>query len=144
MEKEIIIYGQTPTKKNSKRIMPNWDKRTVRLISSKKALDWQEDALKQLDPLKLRIRPRGRLEIDYMFYCQDERQLDLDNLIATVNDLLQIACSDFWFNPKKRKLERVKKTGIIIGDHWKVLKIGSADATVDRENPRCVLTIREI
>lgn len=141
---KITILGQVPSQKNSKRILPNWKNRTVRMISSKKTLDWKEDALSQLDPLEIRIRPKGRLQIDYMFYVGDQLQRDLDNMITSVNDVLQAACSDWAFNPKKNKLERVKKTGIIVGDHWKALRIGSADAELDKENPRVELTITEL
>jgi hypothetical protein len=141
---KITILGQTPSQKNSKRIIPNWKTQKVRLISSEKTLDWKEQALNQLDPLKLRIRSDKRLQIDYMFYVNNETQRDLDNMIASVNDILQQGCADFAINPKKGKIERVKKTGIIIGDHWKVLRIGSADAAVDKANPRAELTITEI
>lgn len=144
---KIIIDGQTPSQKNSKRIMPMWKAKKVRLISSEKVLDWKAKALAQLDPLKQRIRTDKRLQIDYMFYVTDKTQRDLDNMIASVNDLLQQACADkeMVLN-KKGKLEekRVKKTGIIVGDHWAVLRIGSADAEVDKENPRAELTITEV
>jgi len=144
---KIIINNQTPSQKNSKRIMPMWNARTVRLISSKTVLDWKEAALAQLDPQAQRIRTDKRLQIDYMFYVNDKTQRDLDNMIASINDLLQQACADIEFVPnKKGKImeKRVKKTGIIIGDHWAVLRIGSADAEVDKINPRCELIITEV
>lgn len=143
MKHEITILGQTPSQKNNKRVLPNWNSRTVRLISSQKTLDWKEEAFKQLDPLKRRIRPSKRLQADYMFYVTDKTQRDLDNMIASVNDVLQQACADFELN-KKGKRVRKKKTGIIEGDHWAVLRIGSADAEVDKENPRVVVTLTEI
>lgn len=139
----ITILGQTPSQKNNKRIMPNWKTKTVRLISSEKTLDWKDYAFRQLDPMKLHIRTEKRLQIDYMFFCTDKTQRDLDNMIASINDVLQQACADIALN-KKGKAERVKKTGIIVGDHWAVLKIGSADAAVDKSNPRAELTITEI
>ena len=144
---KIIIDGQTPSQKNSKRIMPMWNAKTVRLISSKQVLDWKEKALAQLDPLEQRIRTDKRLQIDYMFYVKDKTQRDLDNMIASINDVLQQACADKEMVPnKKGKLveKRVKKTGIIIGDHWAVLRIGSADAEVDKDWPRAELTITEV
>lgn len=144
---KIIIDGQTASQKNSKRVLPNWNTRTVRLISSKKTLDWKEKALTQLDKTGQRIRTEKRLQIDYMFYVKDKTQRDLDNMITSVNDVLQQACSDMEWVPNKRgKIveKRVKKTGIIIGDHWAVLKIGSADAQIDKQNPRVELTITEV
>lgn len=144
---KIIIDGQTPSQKNNKRIMPMWSAKKVRLISSKQTLDWKELALAQLDPLEQRIRTDRRLQIDYIFYVKDNTQRDLDNMIASVNDVLQQACADKEMVPnKKGKLveKRVKKTGIIVGDHWKVLRIGSADAEVDKEYPRAELTITEV
>lgn len=143
----IIIEGQTPAQKNSKRIVPNFRTGKSRIISSKKTLDWKEDALQQLDPLELRLRPEGRLQIDYMFYVKDKAQRDLDNMIASCNDLLQAACADTRIvttKSGKLKEERVKKTGIITGDHWAVLRLGSADAAVDAARPRAELTITEI
>jgi Holliday junction resolvase RusA-like endonuclease len=141
---KIVIYSQTPSQKNSKRILPNWKAKKVRLISSQRTLDWKEEAFKQLDPLNIHIRTDKRLQADYVFYVNDNTQRDLDNMIASANDILQQACADFAYNPKKKKMERVKKTGIIIGDHWKVLRIGSADAQVDKDNPRAEITITEI
>ena len=144
---KILIDGQVPSLKNSKRIMPMWGAKKVRLISSQQVLDWKESALLQLDPLEQRIRTEKRLQIDYMFYVKDNTQRDLDNMIASVNDVLQAACADKEMVPnKKGKLveKRVKKTGIIIGDHWKVLRIGSADAKVDKSWPRAELTITEV
>jgi hypothetical protein len=70
-------------------------------------------------------------------------QRDIDNMIASVNDMLQLACSDYAFN-KKGKWRPIKGTGIIIGDNWQNLKIGSADAQIDTNNPRCELIIKEI
>lgn len=144
---KLTISSQTPSQKNSKRIIPNWKTQSVRLISSQKTLDWKQRALIQLDPLNLHIRSDRRLRIDYMFYCKDKTQRDLDNMIASVNDILQQACSDREIvRDKNGRLteKRVKKTGIITGDHWAVLCIGSADATLDKDNPRVEIIISEV
>ena len=142
----LTIHNQTPAQKNGKRIVSN-HRGGSRIISSQKTLDWKKAALAELDPLDLHIRPEGRIQIDYMFYVTDKTQRDLDNMIASVNDILQAACADKEMQLQKNgklKEVRVKKTGIIEGDHWAVLRIGSADAEVDKENPRCELTITEL
>lgn len=77
-----------------------------------------------------------------MFYVIDDTQRDLDNMIISVNDILQKANADITIKDGKEKL--VKGTGIIWGDHWQVLKISSADAAIDRENPRAEITITEL
>lgn len=70
-------------------------------------------------------------------------QRDLDNMITSINDILQVANADMALN-KRGKIKPVKGTGIIVGDHWQVLTIGSAHAHIDKENPRAELTITVI
>jgi len=66
-------------------------------MPSKRYKDWEDDALMQLQimdniPLNLQY-----FHINYTFYTTNRRHYDLDNAIASVNDLLE-------------------KAGIIMGD----------------------------
>ena len=137
---QIIISGQTPAKKNSKEIFTN--RRTGRPILKSNAIFevWQNNALRELKSFKTKFA--GRVQIDYMFYVANDVQRDLDNMIASVNDALQLANADYAI--RRGKVRPVKGTGIIAGDNWQLLRIGSADAEIDRTNPRVILTITEI
>lgn len=117
----ITISGQTPSKKNQKQIVKSRATGKPLIISSKIHNAWEKEALKELTTYVARLN-EGRLQIDYMFYMKDNRKRDLDNLVASINDVLI-------------------KSGIIIDDCWQMLRIGSADAEIDKENPRCTVSI---
>lgn len=137
---EITIKGQTPSQKNGKQIVKNRTTGNMFIMSNNRVKTWQADAIEQLASFPCKFS--GRVQIDYMFYVKDKVQRDLDNMIASVNDVLQVANADYAM--QRGKMRPVKKTGIIQGDNWQLLRIGSADATVDKENPRVVLTITEL
>lgn len=139
--KPIVISGQTPAQKNNKQIFEN--RRTGRkfISSSDIVKNWQASALAELRSEKRRFN-KGRIQIDYMFYVIDDTQRDLDNMIASVNDILQQA--NALGTLKNGKLKLLKGTGIIYGDHWQRLRIGSADAQIDRQNPRAEMIITEL
>lgn len=137
---EITIIGQTPAQKNGKQIAKNRKTGSTFIISNSRVKNWQASALKQLEAISEKFE--GRVQIDYMFYVKDRVQRDIDNMIASVNDILQLANSEYAM--QRGKLRPVKGTGIIQGDNWQLLRIGSADAAIDKENPRCVLTIKTI
>lgn len=137
---EITIYGQTPSQKNSKQVGRNRYTGKTFVTSSKTVKTWQEDAIQQL--VRFPYRFSGRVEISYMFYVKDKVQRDLDNMIASVNDVLQVANTDY--SMQRGKMRPVKGTGIIKGDNWQLLRIGGADAELDRDTPRVVLTITDL
>lgn len=58
-----------------------------------------------------------------MFYCKDLRRRDVSNMLESINDLLVDA-------------------GIIEDDDWKHVRIGWADADLDRESPRAEIVIK--
>lgn len=136
----IVIKGQTPSQKNSKQILTNRRTGASFISSSDIVKRWQHDALTQLRSEPRRFK--GRIQIDYMFYVKDDAQRDLDNMIASVNDVLQQANSLMALKNGKPKM--LKGTGIIYGDHWQKLRLGSADAVIDRVNPRAEMTITEL
>jgi Holliday junction resolvase RusA-like endonuclease len=136
----ITILGQTPSQKNGKQIVKNRSTGNMFIMSNNRVKTWQADAIEQLKAVDFKFN--GRVQIDYMFYVKDRVQRDLDNMIASVNDVLQVANAEQAV--QRGKMRPVKGTGIIKGDNWQLLKIGGADAEVDKENPRVVLTIIEI
>ena len=136
---QIVINGQTPAQKNSKQIYRRRNG-TPFITSSDHVKAWQDDALLQLKQCKLRFR--CRVQIDYMFYVEDAAQRDLDNMITSVNDILQQANRAYTL--QRGQMKPAKGSGILAGDHWQLLRIGSADAAIDRTNPRAVMTITEI
>lgn len=136
---QFVISGQTPAKKNSRDLFKN--PRTGKpIIKPNAAFDaWQAAAMYELIKVPY---IRGRVQLDYMFYVVDNAQRDLDNMIASINDCLQAAKADMAL--QRGKVRAVKGTGILAGDHWQLLRIGSADAAIDRENPRAVITVTEV
>lgn len=137
---QLIISGQTPSKKNSKNIFRNRHTGRPILKSNDIFEAWQNAAFHELKQFKVKFNKR--IQIDYMFYVQNDVARDLDNMIASVNDALQLANADYAL--QRGKVRPVKGSGIIAGDNWQLLRIGSADAEIDRDNPRVVLTITEI
>lgn len=136
----MLLVGKLRPKKNSKEIFTN--RRTGRPILKSNAIfeTWQNNALRELKNINIKFKTR--IQIDYMFYVANDVQRDLDNMIASVNDALQLANADYAI--QRGKVRPVKGTGIIAGDNWQLLRIGSADAEIDRLNPRVVLTVTEI
>lgn len=118
---KLTIIGQTPAQKNNKQIARLRDGRTI-IVSNKIVQSWQKDAAMQLKLLYQRDTFTEKVKIDYMFYCKDNRGRDVDNMVATINDALV-------------------KAGIIVDDKWQLLAIGSADATIDKLNPRAEIII---
>lgn len=104
------------------------------ILSNRNVKDWQKNALEQLKDFPHKFTMPVR--IDYVFYVKDNRARDLDNMIATINDILQVAGAN-----TARTTSVKNKSGIISGDHWQVLEIGSAVAQIDKEYPRAVITI---
>jgi Holliday junction resolvase RusA-like endonuclease len=141
---KLVIHGQTPAQKNGKSVGTVKATGRTFVASSKIVKAWQKTALVELNLQDVKMPRDKRIRIDYMFYVKDNLQRDTDNMIASVNDMLQLAGSDYeWVTNKKgvRKWKPIKKTGIIVGDHWQVLKLGDSDVEIDKENPRAELLI---
>lgn len=117
---KLTIPGQTPSKKNSRNLFVR-NGRPIN-IPSKIHQDWFKNAVKELKGTELPIC-KDKVTIDYMFYLKDLRDRDVDNMIASINDLLV-------------------HLNVISKDSWKTLCIGMGDGILDRENPRCEITIK--
>lgn len=65
--------------------------------------------------VQLKARPiRGRVEVDYKFIVPDRRRRDLANLVQAAKPLI----------------DGVVDSGLIVGDHWEVMQIGSVSVSV--------------
>ena len=120
---ELTILGQTPSKKNAKQIVRVRGR--LALISSKRHAEWHKSAVEQLKTIledEVTINSELKHEINYMFYCKDLRRRDTSNMLESINDLLV-------------------DVGILKDDDWQHVRIGFADADLDRENPRAEITI---
>lgn len=123
-EKEIrlVIKGIIPSKKNSKKVIPDWKHRKIRLITDPKIQQWADDVRAQLVGLP---KISGAVEMMVVIYNPDLRKRDLDNQLCTINDVLK---------------------GIVFDeDDGKVLQqINIGWGGVDKENPRAEVIIRQL
>lgn len=119
----ITILGNPISQKNSKQIVTNKYTGRTMLISNQKVRDWKQTTALQLNRYKVKFDKR--VQIDFMFYVKDNRRRDLENMISGCQDSLVDA-------------------GILKDDSWQWLRINSADAKIDRENPRSEMIITEI
>lgn len=119
------ISGQTPSQKNRKIISTNRATGRPFLRTEEKVKVWQLAAGWELKSVPVHFDDRFRVNIDYMFHVKDNRRRDIDNMMASVNDALVTA-------------------GIIADDSWQMLRINSADAMLDKENPRAEIKLIRI
>lgn len=117
----ITISGDTPSKKNSRKLVPRGNR--IMSFPNDRYQAWHKAAMSEL--MQYTGQADNKVMVDYMFYVGTNRKKDLDNMIASVNDLL------------------VDK-GLLADDSWQNLCIGSADACIDRDNPRAEVTIIEL
>ena len=118
----ITILGSVPAQKNDKRMAINRKTGKHFPVTSKAVKEWQKSAALQL--MQYQGQAEGRASIFYMFYVPDNRERDIDNMVASVNDALV-------------------KAGLLKSDSWQYLKSHGFDAEIDRENPRVELEVKE-
>jgi len=123
---KMVILGNVPSKKNSKRIVTNRTTGKPFIISSKIHGDWHNSAIpemkRQWQGYKITQYPIG---ITMTFYWKDLRRHDLDNGVATILDAL-------------------KDAGVIEDDYYKFVDCIQAQyGGLDRTNPRCEIFIDE-
>ncbi len=118
---EVMIPGQTPSQKNNKQIIPS---RPPRLVDNPIVKKWRNETAKYLaETYKEDLKEKQVIAI-YTFYLKDRVRRDIDNMISSCNDALVQA-------------------GILSDDNWKVLRIGGAEAVLDKDNPRAEITLVE-
>lgn len=122
---EIKITGQVPAQKNSKNIVYNRATGKPFIMSNANVKSWQNSAAMELLALRIKEPLKGRYEMSVMFYVKDNRRRDLDNMLSSIQDVLV-------------------KAQILEDDDWKHLRIGLLDAALDKENPRAILTLKQI
>lgn len=116
----FTIKGQTVSQKNNKQIVL---KPTPRLVDNKRVREWRELAKTQLVAQKPKNwSPPKQVSIYYEFCVKDKTRRDIDNMITSCNDALMAA-------------------GVIDDDNWKQLRIAGAEARLDRDDPRAIITI---
>lgn len=81
----IIISGQTPSHKNSKQIFRSKSGRTI-LANNDRYLNWRGGAI--IEVLNQAKKSYKAAEIEMTFYTKDRRGRDLDNMVASVLDVL--------------------------------------------------------
>lgn len=116
---KIVLPGTTPSKKNSRNIFV----RNGKVFNTPNSR-YQTWATACLWMLKGRNKYTTKVDIYYVFYMGDKRRRDLDNCIASVNDVLVDA-------------------GIITDDNWMELSIAGAIGKLDTNNPRAEIFINE-
>jgi len=100
------IIGRVISKKNSKRMMRN--RRTGKMfpVSSTAYVKFKRNALKQIDEIDTRFdKP---VHIDYLFCTKGKQKIDIDNAMASINDILedaQILQNDSLIKSTYAKLE---------------------------------------
>ena len=118
---EIVIPGQVVSQKNNKQIIPS---KPPRLVDNAIVKKWRKETSEYLsDTYKDNLRGKQVVAI-YTFYLKDRVRRDIDNMISSCNDALV-------------------ESGILSDDNWKVLRIGGAEATVDKDNPRAEIVLVE-
>ena len=128
----FVIYGNPITKKNSQKIVFIGKKCPV-CHKGQRALPIQSDAYKQYerDALLQLARSIPAKPIDYpvniecKYFMRDNRRIDLTNLLEATGDILVAA-------------------GIISDDNCKIIVSHDGSRVfVDKDTPRCVITITE-
>ena len=116
---QIILKGNIPSKKNSR-----INTKSGRSFPSSKYTAWHKDAMLQLREQEVeQAKYKMVEEIALTFYAQDLRKFDLTNKTESVMDLLV----DY---------------GLLEDDNCYVIPhISIVFGGVDRENPRCEITL---
>lgn len=120
---DLIIYGETPAKKNSRMYLSNG-----RNIPSARYRAWHTSALLQLRPQKEKA---GQQAIDYpvivtlRFFHGDKRRRDSDNGTSSILDTLT-------------------DVGILADDNWEIVRALNVYNYYDKGNARCEVNIAEL
>ena len=85
----LLIYGQTPSKKSSQQIVKVKNK--LRIIPNPKYVKWEKYAVfqlkKQAEEIKLKTIDKP-IHVKCKIYRRTKRQVDLINLLQSIHDVL--------------------------------------------------------
>lgn len=122
----LVVPGDTPSKKNGKRIITNSRTGKPMIISSTRHNDWEKGAI-----AAVALQFAGYKVTDYpvalglTFYFSNKRARDLDNVAASIMDVLV-------------------KSGVLEDDSTKyVTRLVLEYGGVDKENPRVEVELSE-
>lgn len=88
---EFRLLGRVASKKNSKRLVRLKSGRVIP-ISSKAWMEFAKTAIKEVKSLYNSNEPiKAPYYIEYVFHLKGKGRVDLDNMIAGINDILQEA-----------------------------------------------------
>lgn len=119
----IILQGQTPSHKNSKQLSLNAKTGKLFPRNNDKYLAWKTGAI--LEAKASREKYTGEVSIEADFFVKDKRHRDLDNMMASVQDVLVEA-------------------GVIEDDNVFILHdIRAIFGGMDAKNPKAVILIKE-
>ena len=121
---KIILTGRPITKKNSQRIVLTKGGKRF-LIQSKQYLQYEKDCLWNIKAQYKGETITGRVSLQVLYYMPDKRMPDLINLLQATADILE-------------------KARVIDNDKDIVSFDGSRIIGVDKVNPRCEITIKEV
>lgn len=115
----LVIKGIIPSKKNSKKVIPDWKHRRVRLITSPEVQNWEKVVQSGVMGMG---KINGPVKMEIVIYNPDLRKRDLDNQLCSINDAIK---------------------GVLFEeDDGKVLQdIHIRWGGVDKNNPRAEITI---
>ena len=118
-ELKLVIKGIIPSKKNSKKVIPDWKHRRVRLITAPEVQNWEKMVQSGVSDMG---KIDGPVKMEIVIYNPDFRKRDLDNQLCSINDAIK---------------------GVLFEeDDGKVLQdIHIRWGGVDKENPRAEITI---
>lgn len=115
----LVIKGIIPSKKNSKKVIPDWKHRRVRLITAPEVQNWEKVVQSGVMGMG---KIDGPVKMEIVIYNPDLRKRDLDNQLCSINDAIK---------------------GVLFEeDDGKVLQdIHIRWGGVDKNNPRAEITI---
>lgn len=119
----LTIHGRCPSKKNSKQAFVKNGRMLV--LPSKNYKEWHSTALKELQATYRGSTMESVTSIDLHFYAPDKRLYDLSNKAESIMDLLVDG-------------------GVLKDDNYEVVPVLLLQFMgVDKENPRCVISIHK-
>lgn len=82
----LVIKGIIPSKKNSKKVIPDWKHRRVRLITSPEVQNWEKVVQSGVMGMG---KINGPVKMEIVIYNPDLRKRDLDNQLCSINDAIK-------------------------------------------------------